>query len=144
LTYNQQFKHGATSIFSAIILEDLERKIEPLNAARCAAGMPARGWLRAVREAIGLKQREVAERAGVKRQSYAQFEAAEERGSISVSSLRRVAGAMDCELVYFIVPRESVARTYAGLAEVHDPAHRHLRATEHSMSLEGPDPGDGR
>ena len=43
----------------------------------------------------------------MKRQSYAQFETAEERGSISMASLRRAAEAMDCELVYFIVPRRA-------------------------------------
>ena len=73
----------------------------------------------------------------VKRQSYAQFEAAEERGSISVASLRRAAEAMNCDLVYYIVPRGSVARTYAGLAEIHDPSAIHLRATDHSMVLKG-------
>jgi predicted DNA-binding mobile mystery protein A len=124
---------------SKIILQELEGRIQSLNPARSAAGVPARGWLRAVREAVDLTQREVAERAGVRRQSYAQFETAEERGSISIASLRRAAGAMDCELVYFIVPRESVAATYVGLAQVHDPVHRHLRATEHSISLGGPD-----
>ena len=51
--------------------------------------MPARGWLRAIREAIGLTQGQVAARAAVRRQSYAQLETAEERGAISVASLRR-------------------------------------------------------
>ncbi|HXQ81691.1 MAG TPA: helix-turn-helix domain-containing protein [Opitutaceae bacterium] len=104
--------------------------------------MPARGWLRAVRDAIGLTQGEVASRAGVKRQSYAQLEAAEEKGSISVASLRRAAGAMDCELVYFIMPREPVARTYVELAQVRDPRFRHLRATEHSEALKERDTRD--
>jgi predicted DNA-binding mobile mystery protein A len=108
-----------------------------LNAARAAAAKPARGWLRAVREAVGLTQGALAARMAVKRQSYAQFEVAEERGSISVASLRRAAEAMDCDLIYYIVPRESVARSYAGLAEIHDPAAMHLRATDHSMALKG-------
>jgi transcriptional regulator with XRE-family HTH domain len=91
--------------------------------------------LRAVREAFGLTQGWVAERASVKRQSYSQFEAAEERGSISIASLRRMAEAMDCELVYFVVPKEAIARTFSGLAEFHDPASLHLRATEQSIAL---------
>jgi len=91
--------------------------------------------LRAVREAIGLTQAHVATKAGVKRQSYAQFEVAEESGSISLASLRRAAAAMDCELLYCIVPRESVADSFSGLAAIHDPESAHLRATEHSMSL---------
>ena len=78
----------------------------------------------------------------MKRQSYAQFETAEERGSISLGSLRRAAEAMDCELFYFIVPRGSVARTYADLARVHDPRQRHLRATDQSTALKGHAPGD--
>ena len=77
----------------------------------------------------------MAQRASVKRQSYSQFEAAEERGSISIASLRRVAEAMDCELVYFIVPKEAIAHSYSGLAEFHDPAAIHLRATEQSTAL---------
>lgn len=90
-----------------------------------------------MREAVGLTQTDVAGRAGVKRQSYAQFENAEGRGSISITSLRRAAEAMDCELVYYVIPREAVARTYAGLALVHDPMARHLSATEQSMKIEG-------
>ena len=121
----------------AIILEGLEERIEPLNAARSAAAVPSRGWLRAVREAIGLTQGRVAARAAVKRQSYSQFEAAEEKGSISLSSLRRAAEAMDCELVYFVVPKASIAATYAGLAGIHDPAAMLLKATEHSNALRG-------
>jgi hypothetical protein len=73
----------------------------------------------------------------VKRQSYAQFEAAEEKGTISVASMRRAAEAMDCDLVYFLVPRESIARSYVELAQIHDPAAMHLKATDHSMALKG-------
>lgn len=90
-----------------------------------------------MREAVGLTQAQVSEKAGVKRQSYAQFETAEERGSITLASLRRAAEAMDCELVYYVAPRETVASTYAGLAQARDPMARHLDATRHSMKLKG-------
>jgi predicted DNA-binding mobile mystery protein A len=83
--------------------------------------MPSRGWLRAVRQAVGFTQAKIAEKAGVKRQSYAQFETAEENGSLSIASLRRAAASMDCDLVYFLVPRESAARTYGDLARRHHP-----------------------
>jgi predicted DNA-binding mobile mystery protein A len=127
----------------AILLEGLQQKLGALSGARAAAERPARGWLRAVREATGIAQAEVASRMGVKRQSYAQFENAEETGAISLASLRRASEAMGCELVYFVVPREPAARSFTELAEVHDPAARHLRATEHSMALKrGEAPGD--
>jgi predicted DNA-binding mobile mystery protein A len=131
--------------FRAILLEGLQQKFEALNGARAAASMPARGWLRAVREATGLTQAEVASKMAVKRQSYAQFENAEEAGAISLASLRRASEAMGCELVYFVVPRESVARSFADLAQIHDPAAMHLKATEHSMALRrGDAPQDAR
>jgi hypothetical protein len=73
----------------------------------------------------------------VKRQSYAQFETAEETGSISLASMRRAAEAMDCELVCYIVPRELAARSYLELARIHDPAAKHLNATDQSTALKG-------
>jgi hypothetical protein len=78
----------------------------------------------------------------MKRQSFAQFEAAECKGAISLGSLKRAAEAMDCELVYFIVPRAAVAPSYAALAERENEAARHLKATDHSMALGGETPGD--
>jgi predicted DNA-binding mobile mystery protein A len=132
-----QFNNCIGKKIQAILLEDLEHRLVALKSAHSSAVMPARGWLRAVREAVGLTQGHVAEKAGVKRQSYAQFETAEEKGTITLGSLRRAAEAMDCELVYFVVPKETVATSYSGLIELHDPEARHLKATEHSLSLGG-------
>ncbi len=101
------------------------------------AHKPARGWLRAVREAVGLSQGDVAGRMAVKRQSYAQFETAEETESISLASLRKSAAAMGCELVYFLVPTGDPGASFRALAERHDPQAAHLRAAEHTMSLGG-------
>ncbi len=139
----KQFNDCIDPEIRAIVLDGLEQKIAPLLAARAVADRPARGWLRAVRDAIGLSQGEVAGKIGVRRQSYAQFEAAEDQGSISIGSLRRAASAMDCELVYFVVPRGPGDRSYADLAQVHNPAAMHLRATDHSMALKGKGPPDG-
>ena len=119
------------------MLDGLQQRFESLNGARHAAAKPARGWLRAIREAVGLTQGDVAKKMGVKRQSYAQFETAEEQDSITLASLRRAAEAMGCELVCFVVPKESAARSYAELAQIHDPAAAQLMATDHSMSLRG-------
>ena len=44
---------------------------------------------------------------------------------------------MECEVVYFVVPRVGVAESFAELAARHDPARVHLAATEHLMALEG-------
>jgi predicted DNA-binding mobile mystery protein A len=125
-----------------LILTGLDTRLGTLQLARTRAEKPARGWLRAVRTALGLKQQSVAKKLSMTRQAYAGLEAAEERSAISLTSLERAAQAMDCELVYFLLPREQVARTFSELAQLHDPAFKHLQASEHSMALENQAVGD--
>jgi predicted DNA-binding mobile mystery protein A len=66
---------------------------------------PMRGWLRAVREALGTPQQQVASAAKVKWQTLNKFEKAEADDRITPRNLRRVADAMGCELVYAMVPK---------------------------------------
>ena len=78
----------------------------------------------------------------VKRQSYAQFETAEETESISVASLRRSAEALGCELVYFLVPAGGAGPSFKALARSHDPQAAHHVASDHSLTLESGPHGD--
>ena len=127
-----------------LVRDGLDARLAALRAALPSAAKPARGWLRAVRTAQGLTQGEVALILAMTRQAYAGLEAAEQRGAISLNSLQRAAEAMDCELVCFLVPRGTTARTFGDLAQSHDPKFRHLQATEHSMALENQAVGDLR
>ena len=132
------------SPISVVLLTGLDQQIQALRTLRDTLPRPARGWLRAVREAVGLAQHHPAKKLGIKRQAWPQLEESEARESISVSSLRRAAAALDCDLVYFLVPRDAVAKSYAELAAAHDSALHHLHASEHSMALEGQAVGDLR
>jgi predicted DNA-binding mobile mystery protein A len=120
-----------------VLSRRLDQWLGTLRQAQNVALRPARGWLRAVRDAVGLSQEDVARKLGTKRQSYAQLETAEARGAISLASLQRAAEAMDCELVYFIVPRETIARTYSELAQIHDPKFTSSPAGGHAVALDG-------
>ena len=125
-----------------VLLTDLDKKLPVLTAAHKAATRPAGGWLRAVRQALGLAQATVAKNAGVTQQGYAQFERGEVAGTLSVGNLQRVAEAMDCELAYFLVPRAARAKSFGELATRLDPNFAHLQASEHSMVLEDQGVGD--
>jgi len=126
----------------SVLVTSLDARIPALMPAQTAAMRPARGWLRAVRTALGLSQAYVAKKVMVTKQSYGDLEHAEERGAISLHSLQRAADAMDCELVYFLVPRAKVAGSFRDLARQHDPQFKHLQASEHSMALENQAVGD--
>lgn len=85
-----------------------------LGIARSLPPRPSGGWIAAVREALGLSQRQVGKKMRATGQAIQQFEKAEAEGRITLRALRRVAGTMGCEVVYTLVPR---AGSFAELAE---------------------------
>ena len=70
--------------------------------------VPRGGWLKTIRVAREAAQSELAARLGCARQAWAQFEASEARGAISIASLRRAADVLGCDLVYYLVPRDAL------------------------------------
>lgn len=78
---------------------------EALDQARDVVKVPAGGWIRAVREWRGTRQKDLAARMGTQRQAWAQLELSEQRDAISLYSLRKAAGALGCDVVYYLVPR---------------------------------------
>jgi predicted DNA-binding mobile mystery protein A len=77
---------------------------------------PSPGWLRTLRGTLGLTLAELAQRLKVTPPAVRSFEQAEAEDRITLASLRRVADAMDCELIYALVPRSGVARPAADAA----------------------------
>jgi predicted DNA-binding mobile mystery protein A len=63
------------------------------------------GWLRAVRQVVGLPVNEVARRLGVRRFEVFRLEQSEMESRIRLATLQKAARGLDCELVYALVPR---------------------------------------
>jgi predicted DNA-binding mobile mystery protein A len=95
---------------------------------------PLRGWIRAIRGGLGMSSAQLAKRLGIKQPSVIALEQSEVRGSIELATLRRVAEALGCTVVYALVPNkplETVVRDRARLV-----ARVRRAAVEHSMLLE--------
>jgi len=109
------------------------------DLARSLPPRPSSGWIAAVREALGLSQRQVAKKMRATGQAIQQFEKAEAEDRITLHALRRVAGTMGCEVVYAFVPR---AGSFAELAEqpTRERAARDVKSVVHTMALEGQKP----
>ena len=78
---------------------------------------------------------ELGARLGVSRQAVASMEASERAGTIRFETLQRAAAAMDCQLVYALIPRTSLqgtVETQAGRI-----ADALTADVAHSMTLEG-------
>jgi len=120
--------------FRELRLGQLARSLSAFEPASNEA-RPQRGWLRAIREGLGLTLDHVGKQLGQSRRRIQEFEDAEARDRITLHSLRRVAAAMDCELVYAIVPKSG---TIAELAErrARAKAEEDVRDVEHTMALE--------
>lgn len=95
---------------------------------------PVKGWIRAVREALGMTAEQLAGRLGVKQPTLHNLEQSEAKGSIELATLRRVADALDCTLVYAFVPKKSLEETVR--ARARNFLRRRLAPVEHSMLLE--------
>lgn len=72
---------------------------------------PPKGWVRAVRDALGMSTRQMAVRCGVSHTAIAQLERSEVSGTARIDTLRRAADALDCDLVYALVPRVGLQET---------------------------------
>lgn len=67
---------------------------------------PPRGWLRAIREALGITSAQLAARLHVSQSRVSALERAEADDSVTLATLRRAAEALDSTLVYALVPRQ--------------------------------------
>lgn len=100
---------------------------------------PPRGWIKAIRESLGLTTRQLARRIGVTQSRAVDIEKGEKAGSITLDSLERAAHALDCELVYALVPRKPLETMVDERAV--KMAKRRVRSARHSMALENQNVG---
>lgn len=70
-----------------------------------AGKVPRTGWVREIRNALGLSQSQLAARAGVSRATVQQMELAEAQRRITLASLDKLAAAMGCQVALVIVPK---------------------------------------
>lgn len=99
---------------------------------------PVLGWVRAIRDALGMSGADMARRMGVTQPNISQLEKSETNGTIQLDTLHRAAAAMDCTLVYALVPNGSLDEVVRRRARF--VAERELAATDQSMRLEGQTP----
>jgi predicted DNA-binding mobile mystery protein A len=111
-------------------LDERFKKLGPVSRY----SSPVRGWIKAVREALGMTTAQLARRLGVKQPSVVAIEQSEAKGTIELATLRRVAEALDCTLIFALVPRKPLEAMVRDRAR--NFARRRRGPVEHSMLLE--------
>src|SRR5271168_4983218 len=95
---------------------------------------PPKGWLRAIRDALGMTTAQYGKRLGVSQPRIVELEQSEVSGSVTLNTLQRAAEALGCRLFYVLVPEKPLAETVRERAEF--VANRQSSAVEHTMRLE--------
>lgn len=95
---------------------------------------PSRGWVRAMRDALGMSAAQLASRLGVSRAAVYQLEKREASRAISLKQLDKAADALDCDVFYAVVPRSTVEQSIR--AQSKKKAETKLYRANLSMGLE--------
>ncbi len=95
---------------------------------------PRNGWIRTIRDALGMSSYALAKRLGCSRPNITAFEKREKNGTISLRALEEVAQALNCKLVYCLVPIKPFDKTLEEQARL--VAKKQINIVNHSMSLE--------
>jgi predicted DNA-binding mobile mystery protein A len=116
-----------------LVREQLETSLHRLSALR-SVSPPQKGWVRAIRDALGMTAKQLAGRLGIAQQAVARIERDELTGSVMIKTMRRIAEALDCVFICGFVPRSSLEST------LHEQAQRlaakRLAKGSHTMKLE--------
>jgi predicted DNA-binding mobile mystery protein A len=96
---------------------------------------PEKGWIRVIRDALGMTGEQLAVRLNSTKQRVMRIEQEERLGGVTLKTLRKVAKALNCTFVYGFVPYEgSLEETVRKQAEVM--AKRQASRTNQMMRLE--------
>ena len=96
--------------------------------------VPPKGWVRAIRDALGMSGAQLAARLGVKAPSVVALEQSETADTIRLETLRKAALALDCQLVYALVPNKPLTDMVAERAQAK--ALGVIGGVSHSMTIE--------
>jgi len=117
----------------ALIRKQLDQRLQAFAVLKDSPP-PMRGCIRAIRDALGMTGRQLARRLGVQKQRIAALEKGEVEGRVTINSMRKAAGAMDCVFVYALVPRDSLQESVERQARKY--AEKIHATIQHSMLLE--------
>lgn len=121
------------SNFSDLQLRQLDASLNRWRSADLPPRPPS-GWVKAIRESLGMAAAHLAARLGVTTSTVTRLETSEADDTISLGTLRRAAEALDCELRYALIPKQSLADTLESRAM--SLARQQMAAVSHSMALE--------
>lgn len=119
--------------YKLIARQQLDKTLSGYVTAK-QTSIPVKGWIRAIREALGMSGKQLAGRLNVSQPRIPRLEQDEVSGVVSLKTMRQAAEAMDCVFVYAIVPRTTLEETVR--AQARKVAGVRTQRVSHTMLLE--------
>ncbi len=119
---------------TAIARRQLDTRFAKLRPLALLAGKPPVGWIRVIRQGLGMSAAQLAERMGVSQPRIIALEHSEAAGAITLKTLQRAAEALNCTVIYALVPKEPLEQLVHHRAL--NVAAERLANVEHTMRLE--------
>ena len=119
--------------FDRLQREQVEHMLRPWRKLP-QDGVPRGSWIRTIRDALGMSSTQLAKRMKVSPQFVRKLEKGEAAGTITLATLHRTAEALECKVVYALVPGKYLEETRRERALHLANALRNHAA--HSMKLE--------
>lgn len=113
----------------------IDKKLSKLS--KLSEPPPRSGWIKAIRGSLGMTAKQLSQRLGTSAAGVIQMEEREPSKKVTLESLERAANAMECRLIYAIVPKEPNTSLESIIEKkAREAAARILQEVSHTMRLE--------
>jgi len=113
--------------------EQMDGTMKSFESLR-AMSAPKKGWIRAIRDTLGMTGVQLAKRLKVNQQRVARIEQDEVLGKVTLNTMQNAAEAMDCVFVYGVVARDGLEQIVRRKAEL--VAKKRMARSNQMMRLE--------
>jgi predicted DNA-binding mobile mystery protein A len=113
--------------------EQLDKTMKSFESLK-AMSAPKKGWIRAIRDTLGMTGEQLAKRLDVNQQRVARIEQDETLGKVTLNTMQNIAEAMNCVFVYGVVGRDSLEQIVRRQAEI--VAKKRMARSNQMMRLE--------
>lgn len=110
--------------------KQIEKELAPLSKIL----IPKTGWIKTIRETLGMNTRQLGNLCNVSSERIIRIETDEVEKRTTLATMQKVAKAMNCRLVYALVPEEGIIEFIEKTAK--DKAKLELEEISHHMELE--------
>lgn len=119
-----------------LTIKQLDQQLKEWQALGKKYGKPRAGWIKTLRVALSMSSEQFANRLGLTRGRINQLENAEIHDAVTLRALKEAANALDCELIYAVVPKENLTLESIIKTRAEQIANERVARVAHSMSLE--------